>query len=45
MITIPYQVKVTKRQGASGEETDLRMLHKGDHFGEKALEKYAVYDM
>ena len=36
------QVKVTRKEGPSGQETELRMLQKGDHFGEKALDKYVM---
>ena len=41
--TSGLQVKVTRKEGPSGQETELRMLQKGDHFGEKALDKYVMH--
>ena len=35
-----FQVKVTKREEGKKDEKFIRNLHKGDFFGEKALQGY-----
>ena len=38
-----FQVKVTKKEESDKEEKFIRNLHKGDFFGEKALQGYIFF--
>lgn len=38
-----FQVMVTMKQPNSNEEKFIRILEKGDFFGEKALQGYVIF--